>query len=146
MVSVSCHCQAIKFQAPLELDTAKATRCNCTICTKRGHTFVHGLSFKDLGLKVDNPSELPGIFPSLKQYKFHRHRICHWFCGDCGCTPFAIFMEGNFSVALSLNCIDFQDANARASLTSATKVKYYDSLSSDLSIVPGDQPGPHGAW
>ena len=30
----SCHCKAVRFE--VELDVAKATRCNCSVCMKLG--------------------------------------------------------------------------------------------------------------
>ena len=72
-----CHCGRVRFRVRAEL--ARATYCNCSICSKKG--FIH---------LIVEPSEfelLAGA-EALVSYRFNTGVAEHKFCGQCGIHPF----------------------------------------------------------
>ena len=92
----SCQCQAVTFDATLDLD--HAVTCNCSRCQKLGSV----LSFA--------PAEkfhLHSGADSLTEYLFNTKKIRHQFCKICGIEPFAYGEQGGAPVvAVNVNCLD----------------------------------------
>lgn len=109
----SCQCQAVVFDATLDLD--HTITCNCSRCQRLGSV----LSFA--------PAEkfhLQKGAEALTEYRFNTKKIGHQFCKICGIEPFAYgeTPEGAATVAVNVNCLDGVDPRA---LTSA----HYDGRS-----------------
>ena len=97
----SCHCKAARFEIDLDLG-GKASRCNCTICTK---TMATGASTKPDKLRVLTPrSELSTYTMSPVATRY--------FCPKCGIH---LFGEGDLPemggafVSVNLNTLDDLD-------------------------------------
>jgi hypothetical protein len=99
--SGSCHCGAVKFQAPLDL-AAGTMKCNCSICwkTRAWMAFTPAAEFRLLSGEAQ-----------LRDYVFNRKAIHHHFCANCGVRVFgrASGPDGTPMVAVRVNCLDDLD-------------------------------------
>ncbi len=109
----SCHCGAVTYEA--EGEFTEGLKCNCSHCSRKG--FV--LAFVD----EDKFTLLSGK-DNLTSYKFNKKQIDHTFCKTCGVESFARGGdgEGNFMVAINLNCLENFDVNT-------LKINPYDGKS-----------------
>lgn len=75
----SCHCGKVAFRVD-EDPPAKAVRCNCSHCRRKGFllSFVPSRS-----LSIVRGEEV------LTDYKFNKCAIVHRFCCLCGCQAFS---------------------------------------------------------
>ena len=99
----SCQCQAVVFDATLDLD--HTITCNCSRCQRLGSV----LSFA--------PAEkfhLQKGAEALTEYRFNTKKIGHQFCKICGIEPFAYgeTPDGAPMVAVNVNCLDGVDPRA----------------------------------
>lgn len=122
-----CTCGDVRYQ--VELDLARATRCNCTSCTKLGLTnvIVEPAAFTLLTDEAALPtySRHPGIGQRA-------------FCPRCHVTCFARFdipQMGGPRVAVNLNTLDDFDA------WMAT-VAYWDGRHDNWAAGPRPTPWP----
>ena len=106
----SCHCQAVKFEA--ELDLSEVIACNCSICSRKGTlmAFTATTGFK---LLTDESA--------MSDYVFNKHVIHHLFCKKCGIHAYGYGTspKGEKMVSVNARCLDNVDVNALS-------VKYYD--------------------
>jgi hypothetical protein len=72
----SCHCGAIRFTATL--DIAKATRCNCSVCTKLGY----------IGC-LTRPADVVLTAGEPASYEWGGKIAKRYFCAACGTHCFA---------------------------------------------------------
>ena len=93
----SCHCQAVMFEA--QLDLKEALSCNCSICQRKGTllAFVPETQFKLISGK-----------DQLTDYQFGKKSIHHTFCKVCGVTAFATGKtpDGKTMMAINVRCMD----------------------------------------
>lgn len=94
----SCHCGAVRFE--VELDLAKATRCNCSICTKTNVTGV-----------VTQPAAFTLLTGegALSAYEFGGKVAKRYFCKHCGIQCFGrghLDVLGGDFVSVNVNCLD----------------------------------------
>ena len=73
----SCHCGRVRFE--VRGDLAKATVCNCSMCTMKG--FIH------LIVAPEDFTLLAGA-DDLATYEFNTKVAKHRFCRVCGVHPF----------------------------------------------------------
>ena len=75
MKKLSCHCGGVEIDVKVPETFVKVTRCNCSLCKKKGiiMTFV-GID----DLKVIKGDDL------LKLYQYHTKVAKHYFCKICG--------------------------------------------------------------
>jgi hypothetical protein len=94
----SCHCGAVRFE--VEVDARKASRCNCSVCTKTG---VLGAIVK------------PGAFvllagaDSVNVYEWGARISKRFFCRRCGVQCFGrghLAEVGGDYVSVNFNCLD----------------------------------------
>jgi len=100
-VAGSCHCGDVRFE--VEGDLAKASRCNCTICTKVAQV---GLSVKPAAFQLLTDPE------KLSSYEFGTKIGKRYFCKRCGvhCYGAGHLAElGGDFVSVNLNCVDEVD-------------------------------------
>jgi hypothetical protein len=101
----SCQCQAVRFEAALDLD--KAMRCNCSRCQRLGWV----MAFTPRAKVTISHGE-----GETRAYLFNKRRIRHQFCPTCGIEPFAFALapDGTEMVAVNVNCLDGVDPSALA--------------------------------
>ena len=99
----SCQCQAVQFEASLDLDTTMI--CNCSRCQRLGWVMAFTPQTKVEFLKGKD---------ATTQYLFNKERIRHQFCPVCGIEPhaFAVGKDGVEMVAVNVNCLDGVDPRA----------------------------------
>ena len=90
----SCHCGRVTFTARAEL--ARATYCNCSICSKKG--FIH---------LIVEPSdfELLSGAEALVSYRFNTGVAEHKFCGQCGIHPFYTPRSDPDKIDVNVRCL-----------------------------------------
>lgn len=102
--SGSCHCQAVRYEAKLDL-TKPVISCNCSICGRSGAllTFIPATDFK-----------LLAGADALVDYQFNKHLIHHVFCRVCGIKSFArgTGADGSEMVAINARCLSDVDLKA----------------------------------
>jgi hypothetical protein len=98
--SGSCHCGEIRYDVTTDLATVVA--CNCSICQKRGAlwTFVPPEQFA-----------LRAGAEDLRDYRFGKRTIHHYFCSHCGVGSFSrgSAPDGREMVAVNVRCLDDVD-------------------------------------
>ena len=95
----SCHCGAVRFAVQLE-QPMRATRCNCTICTKTNMT---GAIVKPAAFQLLSGEE------NLGSYEWGGRTARRFFCKTCGIHCFArgyLVEVGGAYVAINLNAVD----------------------------------------
>jgi len=91
-----CHCGQVRFEADLA-DELKPSRCNCSICAKKGAAMVY---VPLVALRV-----LAGE-DALKAYRFNTGVAQHWFCSNCGIHCFHQPRSDPDLYAISTACLD----------------------------------------
>lgn len=71
----SCHCGAVKFEVRLPNGLVNPSRCNCSMCRRRG-AIVVAVPLDDLKI-----TEGAG---HLRLYQFNTRTAKHYFCSVCG--------------------------------------------------------------
>jgi hypothetical protein len=99
----SCQCQAVQFEAALDLDNTMT--CNCSRCQRLGWV----MAFTPRAKVTISQGE-----GATNEYLFNKERIRHQFCPTCGIEPyaFAAAPDGTEMVAVNVNCLDGVDARA----------------------------------
>ena len=95
----SCHCGAVRFAVQLDQPT-RASRCNCTICTKTNMT---GAIVKPAAFQLLSGEE------SLSSYEWGGKTSRRYFCKRCGVHCFArgyLVEVGGDYVSINLNAVD----------------------------------------
>lgn len=73
MPVATCHCGAVRLSFP-RLDLDSATRCDCSLCARRGAIAVT-VPLGELTVEAGD---------TLRLYQFHTRTARHYFCGICG--------------------------------------------------------------
>jgi hypothetical protein len=96
----ACHCGRVRFR--VRGDLARATLCNCSICSKKGfvHLIVEAADF-----------ELLSGGPELTSYRFNTAVAEHKFCRQCGIHPFYTPRSDPDKVDVNVRCLDDVDAS-----------------------------------
>jgi hypothetical protein len=99
----SCQCQAVEFEAALDLDNTMT--CNCSRCQRLGWV----MAFTPRAKVTISRGE-----GATTQYLFNKERIRHQFCPTCGIEPFAFAQgpDGTEMVAVNVNCLEGVDPRA----------------------------------
>ena len=123
----SCHCGAVRFEVDLDLG-GKATRCNCTICTKVGST---GASVKPAAFRLLTPESALATYamsPVATRY----------FCPKCGIHCFSrgdIPELGGAFVGINVNTLDDVDVGQ-------LEIGYWDGRHDNWHAGMRAQPWP----
>ncbi|KAK2880002.1 hypothetical protein FQN49_000666 [Arthroderma sp. PD_2] len=79
----SCHCGATRYEVKLDASNLSPSKCNCSICHKRGYVL----------LTVPGPEDIKLISPAslqeLGDYTFGSGKIHHRFCKTCAVSCLA---------------------------------------------------------
>lgn len=94
-----CHCGAVRFRAPVDLDLL--SWCSCTVCTKKGIVHLPADPAKFELLKGKN---------ALTAYTFGTGVAQHTFCSHCGMHPFYIPRSRPDRISINARCLDGVDA------------------------------------
>ena len=99
----SCQCQAVQFEAALDLE--KSMICNCSRCQRLGWVMAFAPRAK---------VTISAGAGATTAYLFNKERIRHEFCPTCGIEPFAFAAQadGTEMVAVNVNCLDGVDPRA----------------------------------
>ena len=100
--SGSCHCGAVAYT--VEVDTAQALKCNCSICTKLGAVWAFAPKSKfTLAKGADKQGD----------YLFNKKRLHHHFCTKCGIESYAegTGPDGSPTVGINLRCVEGIDVD-----------------------------------
>lgn len=100
--SGSCHCGAVKFEVRTAL--APATRCNCSLCRRRGALMSPAFHVDDLRI-VEGEA-------ALSLYQFNSRVARHFFCKVCGVYPFHQTRKDAQAWRVNLGCLDGVDSYA----------------------------------
>lgn len=102
----SCQCQAVQFEAALDLD--RTMTCNCSRCQRLGWVMAFTPRAKLNILKGEG---------ATTEYLFNKEVIRHQFCPVCGIETFAFAAapDGTQMAAINVNCLDGVDPRALAS-------------------------------
>jgi len=123
----SCHCGAVRYEVDLDLG-GKATRCNCTICTKLGTTGAHTKPAAFRLLSKDNALATYAVSPVATRF----------FCRTCGAHCFGkgdIPALGGAFVSVNVNTLDDVDVGALA-------IGHWDGRHDNWQAGTRDRPWP----
>jgi len=99
----SCHCGRVRFRVTAAID--RITRCNCSMCTKKGflHVIVPQAAFELLAGADD-----------LTEYRFNTGVAKHRFCRHCGIHPFYVPRSDPDKIDVNVRCLEGVDPDAFA--------------------------------
>ena len=101
----SCHCGRVKFE--FDGDVKQAAECNCSICRRKGALW-HAAGATQM--RITSGADL-GI------YQFNTMRAKHYFCKNCGVSPFSNPRLDPTMWVVNLRCVDGIDlASLKVSL------------------------------
>jgi len=123
----SCLCGDVHFE--VELDLAKGSRCNCTLCTKLGAT--GSLLKPDAFSLLSDESKLSSFTRTPEIGRRFFCARCHIYCFGKG----HLEMLGGDFVSVNLNCIDGFDV-------SQTELIHWDGRHDNWNAGPRPVPWP----
>lgn len=74
----SCHCGRVQFE--VDARPTRLSRCNCSVCTKKGALFIPVSEIDALRITAGETE--------LTAYRFNTKTATHYFCRHCGVHPF----------------------------------------------------------
>ena len=99
----SCHCGAVRFEIESVID--RVTRCNCSICSKKG-ILHHRVSPERFQLLSDAGA--------LGTYQFGSMLAKHHFCTRCGIHTFTRPRAAPDLYTVNVRCLDNYDVEIEA--------------------------------
>ena len=103
-----CHCGRVAFEVDGEL--ARASECNCSICTKKA--YLHWIVPKER-FRLLTPEA------NLATYTFNTGVARHYFCRVCGVASFYIPRSDPDKIDVNARCLDGVDL-------SQLRVRHFD--------------------
>ena len=94
----SCHCGAVRFEIESVID--RVTRCNCSICSKKG-ILHHRVPSERFRLLTDDAE--------LGTYQFGSMLAKHHFCKRCGIHTFTRPRAAPELYTVNVRCLDNYD-------------------------------------
>jgi len=98
----SCHCGAVKFE--VRTPTTSATRCNCSLCRRKGALMSQGFAADQL--KIVSGED------ALTMYQFNTRVAKHYFCKHCGIYPFHQTRKDPLLWRVNIGCLEGVDPYA----------------------------------
>ncbi|MCL2449533.1 MAG: GFA family protein [Polyangiaceae bacterium] len=123
----SCHCGAVRFE--VTLDATRASRCNCTACTKTG---VTGSAVKPDAFTLLSSEN------ALGTYEWGRKTVRRFFCKHCGVHCFGrghLAEMGGDYVSINVSCLDDVELSGLA-------VTYWDGRHDNWLAGTRETPWP----
>ena len=91
----SCSCSKVKFEVETKLK--RISKCNCSICTKKG--IIHHVVDQNKFILISGKD-------NLSLYQFGTMRAKHYFCKNCGIHLFNNPRTYPEKVSVNVNCLD----------------------------------------
>jgi hypothetical protein len=95
----SCHCGAVQFEVGTPL--VPASRCNCSLCRRRGALMSPMFPAEDLRILSGEDA--------LTLYQFNSRVAKHYFCRHCGIYPFHQTRKDPNLWRVNLGCLEGVD-------------------------------------
>jgi hypothetical protein len=95
----SCHCGAVQFEVRTPL--VPASRCNCSLCRRRGALMSPMFPAEDLRILSGEDA--------LTLYQFNSRVAKHYFCRHCGIYPFHQTRKDPKLWRVNLGCLEGVD-------------------------------------
>ena len=92
-----CHCGAIEFSIPRDLDMSAVRRCDCSLCKRRGAIM---LACPILDVRIEKGVE------HLIKYKWNSKVATHHFCSNCGIMTHHQRRSTPEVCGINIGCID----------------------------------------
>ena len=93
----SCHCGAVEFEVQLTNGFEELSRCNCSICARRGAVVTPvPLNFLQILKGKEN----------LSLYQFNTNTAEHYFCSTCGIYTHHRMRSNPDMYSINIACID----------------------------------------
>jgi large subunit ribosomal protein L3e len=148
-----CHCGAIRYEVSFDTSAPMVTRCNCSICHKKGYLSLKLPLASDLKLlspitasSFPKPTELT-LVPPMGDYQFGGKSVHHYFCTTCGVHCFLRVdytgEDGSEQMHLTLNALTLDQGQEGLDLRE-WKVKYVNKGGAEWAM--GDEPFEGGVW
>ena len=99
----SCHCGRVRFEIDAEI--ARVTRCNCSICAKKGGLLLRVTPERFRLLAGEE---------ALTRYQFNTRVAQHLFCSACGMHPFSRPRAAPEQYTINVRCLDDYDLDREA--------------------------------
>ena len=96
----SCHCGAVKFSIPRDIDTGAVRRCDCSLCKRRGAVM---LACPTEDVQIEQGAE------HLIHYKWNTKVATHHFCSNCGIMTHHQRRTTPEICGINVGCIDELD-------------------------------------
>lgn len=93
----SCHCGAVQIEAYLPHGLAGATRCDCSLCRRRGPGAVTARTNRVRVLKGED---------NLGVYTWNTHVARHYFCKTCGIYTHHQRRSDPSECGINIGCIE----------------------------------------
>ncbi|KGY14971.1 60S ribosomal protein L3 [Paracoccidioides brasiliensis Pb03] len=134
----SCHCGFVKYTVNVDLGKAIPSRCNCSICLKKGSIAVRVAENEEF--KLISPASLE----ELSVYTFGRKKTYHRFCKTCGVS---CFVDGSYGdvTFLTVNGLTI-DTGDEGIDWSKIHLQYWDGRTDGWTKGPKSEPYPDGSW
>lgn len=122
----SCHCNAIRFEATLDLALG-TMRCNCSFCLK--------IRCWAVLVKPQDFRLLTGE-DALSEYRYGAKNERHFFCTHCGVRPFGLGNSPRLGAfyGVSVTCLD----DATSAELAGAPVRYVDGVNDNWELAPSE--------
>lgn len=123
----SCHCKAVRFE--VVVDATKASRCNCSICTKLG---TCGANVKPAAFTLLQGED------ALSGYAWGHRVATRYFCKHCGVSLFGrghLEVLGGDFVSINFHALDDVDP-------AMLQIVYFDGRHDNWMAGPRSTPWP----
>ncbi|OAX85323.1 hypothetical protein ACJ72_00288 [Emergomyces africanus] len=133
----SCHCGFVKYTVNIDMSEHVPSRCNCSICMKKGSIFIRAKTREDITLLS------PASIDELTLYTYGAKRAQHYFCKTCGIS---CFVFANFE-AMQLWGINGLTIDTDQGIDWSTiRLQYWDGKDDGWTKGPKNEPYPYGSW
>ncbi|KLJ13486.1 hypothetical protein EMPG_09402 [Blastomyces silverae] len=133
----SCHCGFVKYTVNADINQVPPSRCNCTICLKKGSISVRPEKREDITLLS------PATLDELAKYSFGEKRMHHYFCKTCGVSCFIFGNPGDTNLwAVNGLTIDTDQGIDWSTI----RLQYWDGIHNAWEKGSRSEPYPNGSW
>ncbi|PGH14746.1 hypothetical protein AJ80_05790 [Polytolypa hystricis UAMH7299] len=131
-----CHCGFVKYTVTFDPANSDASRCNCSICHKKGYVSVR-VPKEDL--KLESPASLD----ELSDYVYGKKAVHHRFCKTCGVHCLIDGHHGDIVFqGVNGHTIDQDQGFELRNI----KLQYWDLKNDNWAQGPATEPCEGGSW